>query len=47
MVKIGKDPNLVPKWLQANKPMIPDFVAKDPKVIFVTISNLIKIITLD
>ncbi|XP_033210020.1 DNA ligase 3 isoform X2 [Belonocnema kinseyi] len=31
MVKIGKDPNLVPKWLRANKPMIPDFVAKDPK----------------
>ncbi|CAD6208389.1 GSCOCG00003393001-RA-CDS [Cotesia congregata] len=32
MVKIGKDPNLVPGWLRANKPMIPDFVAKDPKV---------------
>ncbi|XP_024939791.1 DNA ligase 3 isoform X2 [Cephus cinctus] len=31
MVKISKDPNLVPKWLKANKPMIPDFVAKDPK----------------
>ncbi|XP_014598639.1 PREDICTED: DNA ligase 3 isoform X2 [Polistes canadensis] len=31
MVKIGKDPSKVPKWLRANKPMIPDFVAKDPK----------------
>lgn len=32
MVKIGKDPNLLPKWLRANKVMIPDFVARDPKV---------------
>ncbi|OAD52215.1 DNA ligase 3 [Eufriesea mexicana] len=31
MVKIGKDPTKVPSWLHANKPMIPDFVAKDPK----------------
>ncbi|XP_012282561.1 DNA ligase 3 isoform X2 [Orussus abietinus] len=31
MVKISKDPNLVPKWLRANKPMVPDFVARDPK----------------
>lgn len=31
MVKIGKDPSLVPKWMKANKPMIPDFVARDPK----------------
>lgn len=31
MLKIGKDPKLVPKWLRANKPMIPDFVAIDPK----------------
>ncbi|XP_014214879.1 DNA ligase 3 [Copidosoma floridanum] len=31
MVKIGKDPNLLPKWLKANKAMVPDFVAKDPK----------------
>ncbi|XP_058794597.1 DNA ligase 3 isoform X2 [Phymastichus coffea] len=31
MVKIGKDRNLVPRWLKANKPMIPDFVARDPK----------------
>ncbi|XP_011500651.1 PREDICTED: DNA ligase 3 [Ceratosolen solmsi marchali] len=31
MVKISKDPNLLPKWLRANKPMIPDFVARDPK----------------
>lgn len=32
MVKIGKDPAKVPAWLRANKPMIPDFVARDPKV---------------
>lgn len=32
MIKISKDQNLVPSWLLANKPMIPDFVAKDPKV---------------
>ena len=32
MVKIGKDPSKVPTWLRANKPMIPDFVARDPKV---------------
>ena len=31
MIKIGKDPAKVPSWLRANKPMIPDFVAKDPK----------------
>ncbi|XP_014297380.1 DNA ligase 3 isoform X1 [Microplitis demolitor] len=31
MIKISKDQNLVPSWLLANKPMIPDFVAKDPK----------------
>ncbi|XP_031835659.2 DNA ligase 3 [Nomia melanderi] len=31
MVKIGKDPNKVPSWLRAKKPMIPDFVARDPK----------------
>lgn len=31
MIKIGKDPNKVPQWLRANKPMIPDFVARDPK----------------
>lgn len=33
MVKIGKDPSKVPSWLRANKPMIPDFVARDPKVL--------------
>lgn len=32
MVKISKDPTKVPSWLRVNKPMIPDFVAKDPKV---------------
>lgn len=32
MVKIGKDTNLVPSWLRVNKPMVPDFIAKDPKV---------------
>ncbi|XP_076632497.1 DNA ligase 3 [Colletes latitarsis] len=31
MVKISKDPGKVPPWLRANKPMIPDFVARDPK----------------
>ncbi|CAK9798733.1 DNA ligase 3 [Anthophora quadrimaculata] len=30
MVKIGKDPAKVPSWLRVNKPMIPDFVARDP-----------------
>lgn len=33
MIKISKDPTKVPRWLRANKPMIPDFVAKDPKVL--------------
>lgn len=32
MVKIGKDPKLVPKWLKVNKAMVPDFIVKDPKV---------------
>lgn len=31
MIKIGKDPNLVPDWLRVNRPMVPDFVARDPK----------------
>ncbi|XP_078046175.1 DNA ligase 3 [Augochlora pura] len=31
MIKIGKDPSKVPSWLKAKKPMIPDFVARDPK----------------
>ncbi|XP_076647437.1 DNA ligase 3 isoform X2 [Halictus rubicundus] len=31
MIKIGKDPNKLPSWLRANKPMVPDFVARDPK----------------
>ncbi|XP_026669281.1 DNA ligase 3 isoform X2 [Ceratina calcarata] len=31
MIKIGKDPAKVPSWLRANKPMTPDFVARDPK----------------
>ncbi|XP_046733837.1 DNA ligase 3-like [Diprion similis] len=31
MEKIGKDVNLLPSWLHANKAMVPDFVAKDPK----------------
>ncbi|XP_046411697.1 DNA ligase 3 isoform X1 [Neodiprion fabricii] len=31
MGKIGKDVNLLPSWLHANKAMVPDFVAKDPK----------------
>jgi len=33
MVKIGKDAEKLPNWLHAKKPMIPDFVARDPKVI--------------
>lgn len=32
MIKISKDPGLLPNWIKANKPMIPDFIAKDPKV---------------
>lgn len=31
MVKISKDPTAVPSWLIVNKPMVPDFIAKDPK----------------
>ncbi|XP_077279492.1 DNA ligase 3 isoform X2 [Temnothorax americanus] len=31
MVKIGKDAEKLPSWLLAKKPMIPDFVARDPK----------------
>ncbi|XP_070172675.1 DNA ligase 3 isoform X2 [Polyergus mexicanus] len=31
MVKIGKDVEKLPSWLHANKPMVPDFVARDPK----------------
>ncbi|KAG5347662.1 DNLI3 ligase, partial [Acromyrmex charruanus] len=31
MVKIGKDVEKLPNWLHAKKPMVPDFVAKDPK----------------
>ncbi|XP_014471668.1 PREDICTED: DNA ligase 3 [Dinoponera quadriceps] len=31
MVKIGKDTEKLPSWLLANKPMVPDFVARDPK----------------
>ncbi|XP_018353062.1 PREDICTED: DNA ligase 3 [Trachymyrmex septentrionalis] len=31
MVKIGKDVEKLPSWLHAKKPMVPDFVAKDPK----------------
>lgn len=33
MVKIGKDTDKLPSWLLAKKPMVPDFVARDPKVI--------------
>jgi len=32
MIKIGKDTDKVPSWLHAKKPMVPDFVARDPKV---------------
>lgn len=34
MVKISKDASKVPSWLKCTKTMIPDFVAKDPKVTF-------------
>ena len=33
MVKISRDVNLVPRWLNVTKTMVPDFVAKDPKVL--------------
>lgn len=32
MIKIGKDSKKLPSWLHAKKPMVPDFIAKDPKV---------------
>lgn len=35
MVKISRDPNQVPSWLNVTKTMVPDFVAKNPKVITV------------
>lgn len=31
MVKISQDADRVPSWLKCNKPMVPDFVATDPK----------------
>ncbi|XP_043270527.1 DNA ligase 3 [Venturia canescens] len=31
MIKIGKDHNLVPNWLRVNRPMVPDFIARDPQ----------------
>lgn len=31
MIKIGKDQSLVPNWLRVNRPMVPDFIARDPK----------------
>lgn len=39
MIKISKDPYLLPKWIKANNRMIPDFIAKDPKVIFIFKNN--------
>jgi len=46
MVKIGKDAEKLPDWLLAKKPMMPDFVARDPKVIqrgdLLTISPLLE-----
>nr|XP_024219376.1 DNA ligase 3 [Halyomorpha halys] len=32
MIKISKDMNKVPSWLRCTKTMVPDFVAKDPKL---------------
>lgn len=32
MIKISKEPSKVPVWLSCTKTMIPDFVARDPKV---------------
>ncbi|CAL1269349.1 unnamed protein product [Larinioides sclopetarius] len=34
MIKISKDPSLVPDWLNINKALIPDFVSEDPKDLF-------------
>ncbi|XP_067217037.1 DNA ligase 3 isoform X2 [Linepithema humile] len=31
MIKIGKDMEKLPSWLHAKKPMVPDFIARDPK----------------
>lgn len=35
VVKISKNMGKVPPWLKINKVQVPDFVVKDPKVIFV------------
>ena len=32
MIKISKDASKLPDWLLCTKTMIPDFVARDPKV---------------
>jgi hypothetical protein len=32
MIKISKEASKVPDWLCCTKTMIPDFVARDPKV---------------
>lgn len=32
MVKISRDLNKVPDWLNVTRTMVPDFVARDPKV---------------
>ena len=31
MVKISKDASKVPSWLDIKKPLVPDFVSRDPK----------------
>ncbi len=31
MIKISKDYSKVPKWLDVMRPLVPDFVCKDPK----------------
>lgn len=32
MIKISKEASKLPDWLSCTKTMIPDFVARDPKV---------------
>jgi DNA ligase-3 len=31
MAKVKGDYNLVPPWLRVNRPMVPDFLVKDPR----------------
>lgn len=40
MIKISKEASKVPDWLICTKTMIPDFVARDPKVRLLSKYNL-------